>query len=414
MMTGLIFVRIMPVNEYALYAMAIMALNFATVGSDLGLNGSLSYFWRQSLAERLPVERKIAAVRKLRSLLFVCSLTIGVIIFLTSNLARSSSVPILVVMIIIIAITAWLQLHCGIGLTLLRLCGLQRQSYNCEISGNLARFGGTIVMAFSGLVTAWLALAVGLAGAVVMTLTLGIYGKRETHLMRSRTQIFAQDWHELRCYLLPVLPAVLVYMIQDPIVYWFTAQRAGATSVAEFFALSRIGAIVALLGTFVYIVLTPRLSSIAEPARFLRTLTSYFFGLAILAACPVIFVAIVPEVPLWLIGQKYSHLQSELLVSISAIALSIPTALIVLSNRIRGWVALDPIMACLQLSIIVGLCLVWDFSSTLNVVTLSLALATTASISATLIFLTGILRPSMVLAKSRKGSEKNSGAGRLF
>jgi hypothetical protein len=44
MIAGLIYVRLMPVDEYALYAMGLSSLTFISVGSDLGLGWSLGYF----------------------------------------------------------------------------------------------------------------------------------------------------------------------------------------------------------------------------------------------------------------------------------------------------------------------------------------------------------------------------------
>src|SRR5262245_15415235 len=48
MLSGLIYVRLMPIDQYALYALGLTALSFASIGSDMGLTESLSYFWRKS------------------------------------------------------------------------------------------------------------------------------------------------------------------------------------------------------------------------------------------------------------------------------------------------------------------------------------------------------------------------------
>src|SRR5262245_46109245 len=48
MVSGLIYVRLLPVDQYALYALSLTALSFAAIGSDMGLTESLSYFWRKS------------------------------------------------------------------------------------------------------------------------------------------------------------------------------------------------------------------------------------------------------------------------------------------------------------------------------------------------------------------------------
>src|SRR5262245_40654813 len=48
LISGLIYVRLMPIDQYALYAMGLTSLSFISTGSDLGLTSSLNYFWRES------------------------------------------------------------------------------------------------------------------------------------------------------------------------------------------------------------------------------------------------------------------------------------------------------------------------------------------------------------------------------
>src|SRR2546427_9052191 len=79
MISGLIYVRLMPIDQYALYAMGLSVLTFLSVGSDLGLSASLGYFLRQSLKDGSLIQPRIAAVRRLRSaFLVVASVICGV------------------------------------------------------------------------------------------------------------------------------------------------------------------------------------------------------------------------------------------------------------------------------------------------------------------------------------------------
>ena len=44
LISGLIYVRLMPVDQYAVYAISLTSLAFISTGSDLGLTSSLNYF----------------------------------------------------------------------------------------------------------------------------------------------------------------------------------------------------------------------------------------------------------------------------------------------------------------------------------------------------------------------------------
>jgi len=398
MVSGLIFVRWMPVNEYALYAIGMTALTLVTVGSDLGLNGALSYFWRQGVAQHRQIDSKIVAVRKLRSLLFLPSLVLGIGVLLLSNVTRSAPVWVIVPIISLVGVAGWLQVRNGVGLALLRLEGRQSENYYCEIAGNIMRLIGAACMIVFGLTKAWFGIMIGLVGTATVFLALGIF-RRDERPPREPAVVLPQDWDEIRSYMLPVLPSIAVSTLQGPLVLWFTAQRVGISAVAEVYALSRLAAILALAGTFVYIVLIPRLSRISDERRFVRTLVFYFAGLSCLAILAVIFVAFVPQAPLWLIGSQYAHLEREILLAVCAVAVATMTSLIVLSNRLRGWVALDPFFSPIQLTLMVALCAMWDFSSTLNVVVLNLTLALCAFSCAAATFCIGILLPALITAR---------------
>src|SRR5215469_2359641 len=84
LISGLIYVRLMPVDEYALYAMSLTSLAFISTGSDLGLTSSLNYFWRESSRDGCGIQPVIAAVQRLRwALLVLASLFSGLLLLKT-------------------------------------------------------------------------------------------------------------------------------------------------------------------------------------------------------------------------------------------------------------------------------------------------------------------------------------------
>ncbi len=99
------------------------AFALISVGSDLGLSGSLGYFWRQSLGQNEPPWRYVAAVRKLRSVLFYISLTAAGVFLFSSDVFRQASYFTMGSIMILLAFAAWLQVRSSVDLTLLRLQG---------------------------------------------------------------------------------------------------------------------------------------------------------------------------------------------------------------------------------------------------------------------------------------------------
>ena len=52
--------------------------------------------------------------------------------------------------------------------------------------------------------------------------------------------------------------------MQDPLVLWLALTFGGQTVVSETFAIGRIGAVFGLLGSFIIIVVTPKLAGISD------------------------------------------------------------------------------------------------------------------------------------------------------
>lgn len=393
MLCGLIYVRFMTVDEYAIYALCLSALGLAAVGSDLGLTGSLNYFWRDGMQTGHPIGPKIAAVRKLRLVLLAVALTISATLLLTSTSKQAvSSVPLLL-SLGLVAITALLQSRSGVEIQVMRLDGRQRQSYYCESAGSLIRLMGAVAMIVAGIGTAWFGLTGGVLGAIA---TYCFAQRFRADSAREHHPVRAEDWLAIRRYLLPLAPSVAVFMIQEPLVYWFAATRGGAVPVAEVFALGRIGALYGLVGTFTHMVLTPRLARINDNAQFLRVCGLCLSVLCVASAGVLAVAWFVPQLLLLLIGQSYAHLQTELIVAMATATAANLTAFLILTGRVRGWVAIDPYMAIYQITAIAVLCSLWKFDSTIAVLELNLWLAFSSLICAAATFTLGLARPELV------------------
>ena len=395
MLAGLIYVRWMPKEEYALYALCLTTLAFVSVGSDLGINGSLNYFWRRALQDRRPFGPILSAARKMRSVLFAGALVVGGTMLFTS--AGIQAMPTKLVCFGLVGATAFLALNSGIGIQVMRLEGRQRLSYFCEAAGNSVRLTTAASIMVTGLNTAWLGLAGGLLGALA---TQGLIQYTQSDTLRGRHTVATDHWREMRSYLLPLFPSVIVYVIQDPLIYWLTATRIGATTVADLFALGRIGVIFSTLGMFTYVVLTPRLSRITDNARFLKISALSFSAICLLAALALLAAWLAPDALLLLLGSQYADLKSELLIAMAAASTTILSSFLVLIARVQGWVRLDPFFALWQFMAIIVLCATWRFDSTRMVLELNLTIALSSLICAVAVFVIGYFRPGLIGAQT--------------
>lgn len=397
MVAGLIYVRVMPVDQYALYALSLGTLAFLSVGSDLGLTGALSYFWRQAAKDGRSVRPKINAIRMLRLGLLTGGAVLAAAMFLTGTRRPVTDGAVVACLVLLIA-TVWVQIHTSLELQLLRLRGLQRQSYYCEAAGNLTRLVLAGTMLLVGLQAAWFGLAAGLAGSLAVLA--GAWWLATADLGASQSPD-RSEWREIGAYMLPVLPGILVFMLQEPLILWLTARLGGDGPLSETFAAGRIGAVFVVIGQFVTIVVTPRLARIGDDAHFVRMLLWAVAGVIAIGAALIAVTALAPSLPLALIGPKYAHLKVEVMLVAAIAAVNVLAMLLILANRLRGWIRLDPIAALLQLASIAGLASLWSYTSAASVLTLSLILTVINCAIAAAIAIAGARWPGLVKVAGR-------------
>jgi O-antigen/teichoic acid export membrane protein len=391
MLSGLIYVRLMPIEQYALYAMGLSCLAFVSIGSDLGLTSSLSYFWRESGGSKL--EQKIAAVLKLRSVFLVlASVVSGVLLLKTANKQNLALATVLACFGLVVA-TAWSQTRTTVDLQLIRLEGRQRQSYYCEAAGSLARLLAAGAMIATGMSTALFGLAGGLLGSLSILGALRIIAR----VPGNRSQVVEHEtWRAVIRYIAPMFPTMVVYMMQDPLVLWLALTFGGKASLSETFALGRIGAVFALLGNFVIAVVAPRLARISDDLHFARMAGLFLIVLVLLCVGATIVAEFAPSALLLLIGPRYAHLQSEVVLSIGTASFGVLLTFVATANRLRGWVRLEPLFAALQTVSIFVLAAQWSFRDSSSVLKLMVVLTGCHFFWFFLTSIVGLLVPRLV------------------
>jgi O-antigen/teichoic acid export membrane protein len=393
LISGLIYVRLMPVDQYALYAMSLTALTFISTGSDLGLTSSLNYFWRERGGERCGVEPIITAVQRLRSVLLVlASFVSGALLLKATSEQNLSVIGVFACFGLVIA-TVSARLRPTLDIQLMRLEGMQRESYYCEAAGSITRLLGSVAMIVTGITTALFGLAGGLLGSLSMLAAVRSFAGTP----RSKSQaVESETWGKLLAYIIPTAFTTLVYMAQLPVVLWLALTFGGKTLLAETFAVGRIGAIYGLMGIFVSVVIAPRLARISEDAHFARLMGLFLLVLVLLSIGAIIIAYLAPTALLLLIGPKYAHLYREVVLSIAAASFDLLTAFLAMANRMRGWVRLESVTAACQAAVIFMLASHWSFHDSASAWALIVVLSGFSFLWAGINSVVGLLAPAVV------------------
>ena len=393
MISGLIYVRLMPIDEYALYAMALSSLTFVAIGGDVGLTGSLSYFWRQSDSDGNVIEPIIAVVQRLRSVFFVlASFVCGAFLLKTATERHFSIITVLTCFGLVVA-TAWSQLRAVLDVQLMRLQGLQRESYYCEAAGSITRLLAAVVMIATGITTALFGLAGGLLGSLSILAAL----KSFMRTPRGNSQPIAREtWRKVLYYITPTFPTTLVYIAEVPLLLWLALTFGGKAPLAETFAVGRIGAIYGLLTIFINAVVGTRLARVRNDAHFARMMGLFLLALVFLSAAATTVAYLTPSALLLLIGPNYAHLEKQVVLMIAGSSISILTAFLSMANRLRGWVRLEPVAASCQVVAIFSLASQWSFHDSASVLELMVIVAGANFFWTSITSVVGLWMPAVV------------------
>jgi O-antigen/teichoic acid export membrane protein len=331
LVAGFVLVRVLPVEEFALYTLASSVLILASVLSDLGATSSLLNYFRVTAGREPEFDRYVAAVRSLRGRLLALVLPGLALWFLLGVRGTGRSARELAVLLAAVVLAVTWGVEAPIRLTVRRLRGAWTTVYRAEIGAAAARALGAALVA-----TVLPATAVVASGFAALSAWVGVAlaGRSEAP---APVAAVAEARREVLRYLVPVLPDTVYFALQGQVAIWLSAFVATPRQVAEVGAVSRIGLVFAVLNGLATAYLAPKLVAIrGEAAQ--RAATIRYAGLVgALAAALVALAWLFPRPLLWVLGAQYADLELELRLVTLASAASLLCGFFVLYNRSRAW-----------------------------------------------------------------------------
>ncbi len=369
-LAGLLLVRYLPVQQFALYTLAASVLGFFTFVSDLGSTSSLVYFFNLTKKEGGDFQSYVAAVLSLRRIAFLAGAAAVLAVFpITARSKGFSGGEIVLVTLGIVAGT-WFQIVSSLRLLILRLHGRYGQSYRAELTGGGIRIAVALLMIVAALLRAWVAVVgVALATAAIARLAASaeVPPPAAAGLKAPRRRILR--------YLVPTLPSALYFSIQGPLIVWLSATFGTTRNIAEVGALTRLGIAVGLFSGLTGIVFLPRLAAITDDRLYRKRYFQY--GALLLAIAGSLFAAaaVAPRLFLLVLGPKYGGLHRELLLVVAGAGLTMLSGYAVSTNIARSWNRLQVMNLAVEIIAQVTMVFLLPLSTTFGVLTFTLVSA---------------------------------------
>jgi len=367
--SGILLVRSLSKHDYALFTIANTIMGTMNVLADSGIGSGLTAIGGRVWSDPFRFGQLISTALSLRQVFGATVTGLGLPIS-AWLLIKNGATPLGAVGICLaITISLYFQISNGILTVIPRLLLQTNRLQQVDFASAIMR------LLLIGL--AWLLLLNVSTALWAATAAFGIQWLLLRRWTQSSISQNAPVAPEMRSEILAIVrkqaPNGLYYCLQGQIAVWLISICGSTTQVADFGALGRLSILFAVIGSVTGSLLIPRFARIQDPALLRR---SYFQILTIFYALTAGFAALAqttPELLLWVLGAKYTHLHHELfLIMINAGMTSLVGAMWSL-NTCRGWY-FSPVIniGSVILAQIIAMLLV-DLSTVAGVISISLA-----------------------------------------
>ncbi|MDQ1085600.1 polysaccharide biosynthesis protein [Siphonobacter sp. SORGH_AS_1065] len=334
LLSGILVIRLLPTQEYAVYTLANTMLGTMTVLADGGISAGVmaqgAAHWNNPRKLGQVIQTGVGLKNKLAFLSLMVA--VPVLVGLLRHHQVSWIISVLIVISLIPAFIATLtnsllqvapKLHQDVVM-------LQKN----QVQGNIARLGLTVVGVYS-FAWAWVAiLAAGISQ---------LWANRD---LKKRTYAYV-DWSQdqdadvkrfILSFIGRILPGALYYCVSGQLVVWLASFYNTTEAVAQVGALGRLTTVLGLFVMVANTLLVPRFARLPAQAslllkRYLQT-HALFLGLGVIVC---VLVGLFPNQVLYILGRQYAGLGNELLLNTIGTCLGVLAGISFSLCTSRGW-----------------------------------------------------------------------------
>ena len=367
--SGILLVRWLDQDEYAYFTIANTMQGTINVLGDIGISIGLVAIGGKVWQDRERFGQLIATARHLRTRLGLLAIVV-VTPILYWLLARNGASPTYAA-ILIGAILFGLVLQFSIGIlnVVPRLHSDLLRIQKIDLTGAIVRLIVLVACAFLFL-NAAVAIFVSAMAFLLQFWMLRRYAARVVDLDAPEN---AEDRTAIKGFIKNQAANAVFFCLQGQItVFLISFFGSRAASVAEVGALGRLAMIFTVLGQLHLNVFVPAFARCQNRARLPWLYFAIVGGVTVFCFAVIGAAAFFPNQFLFVLGDKYSHLQTELLLMIAGTVMNVLTGTLWVLNASKGWIAGSWLYIPLTLGTQIVLIPYTDFSNVTQVLIFNL------------------------------------------
>lgn len=317
LLVGLLLLRLLSIEQYALYTVAGTLLALVTVGSNFGLSQAIVSLGAARRDDKYHLGALLDAARRLTRYLMGPTMIATAIVAYMMMRVQPWPLDNKIICVILIFLIGVAQIESSLGRAILNIHHDARATFRVSFAEAGTRL--LLLPLVSLWPTAALALLANLAGAIAASI---LTARRTRELCHSSDQSEAIQTSQLIGFIVPIAPMVIYAVAQGQIAILLLTAFAEPRAIAETGALSRLGQVFNVLQLINPFLIQPVFARIVSRTDFAAKSAAVISALLVLCIFTITSTYVVPNWWLLIIGDKYSGLAQELPI---ALAVSLAT-----------------------------------------------------------------------------------------
>lgn len=359
LVTGILLIRWLPTTEYAFYTLANAMLGTMTVLADAGVSTGVMAQGSKVWKDKLKLGTVLATGWELRKRLSIISIVISVPILIFLLLRQGASWMVIIPLTSVIVVSFWVTLANSLLEVAPKLNQdikpLQKNQITVALYRMVLTVGSVFFLPFTIV-------------ALIANILPRIYGNAKLKMISSKFTGPAQPTDptvkaEILKVVKRIMPGSVYYCISGQLTIWLISIFGNTTAIASVGALARLSMLLSFFSTLFSTLVTPRFARLSDRKELLKKYI--IIQLVMLGVCVAvtIFVILVPAPVLWLLGDKYSGLHTELTLSIMAGCLSLMSGIYFGLTSSKGWPTHPALIICGNILVVIAGVMLFDISS---------------------------------------------------
>jgi O-antigen/teichoic acid export membrane protein len=368
-LSGILLVRSLSQGEYAYFTIANTMQGTINLLADIGISVGLISIGGRVWHDRHRFGQLINTALRLRKKLGALAIVVVTPIMYSMLVKNGASISYTVILIVIVLAGLLIQLSLGVLSVVPRLRSDIGRIQLIDLTGAIVRFLFLAALLFVFL-DAGVAVAVATAVLLLQYVMLRTYAVGVVDLDAPEN---ADDRREMIRLTKHLAPNAVFYCLQGQITIFlisFFGHRASA--VAEVGALGRLAMLFTVLSNLLANVFVPAFARCQERRRLWWLFAGIVGAVTLFSALIMLAAQIFPQQFLFVLGNKYSHLDRELLLMVGGAAFGAIAGTLWALNASKAWVAGSWLYIPLTLGTQLALIPFTDFSSVIGVLTFNL------------------------------------------